>query len=250
MSTKLQKLQEMMNLVNEGITRDEFMTAFKEVVRIVQDVKDTNVSERKFIHQTLKEIPKLMTSEVYTSMSKTEKKMVKDCMSMCKDMCSDMDKRHKSDLAKMDSGMKKLEDSILSKEDIIAFIPKQKEDTGDDLVGKINRAESKISRGAIEGLEEEIKALRKELATKASSGARRVFQPYLDRFKDDCNGSNKVFYLSREPLRTDTIEVSGTDFPIILDPTVDFTVAGKVLTLTSAVPAPNTGATLICKYYA
>src|SRR3990167_8242712 len=109
--------------------------------------------------------------------------------------------------------------------------------------------DERLDKKAIKGLEDEIKQLRKEIGTKSSGGVRRVYQPKLDRFKDNCNGSNKTFYLSREPLATDTIEVSGTDFPIILDPTVDFTVSGKTLTLASATPAPNSGATLICKYY-
>lgn len=91
----------------------------------------------------------------------------------------------------------------------------------------------------------EIDALRKR---PTGGGTRRVFQPYLDRFQGD--GSTKTFYLKREPLRTDNIEVWGTDFPIVLDPDNDFTVTGKNLTLTSEVDAPTNGAILVIKYYA
>lgn len=134
---------------------------------------------------------------------------------------------------------------------ILPFPDLPKELNAKQIVDKINDSDELIDKERVEGLEDLIKELRKEIRTASSSGGspRRIYQPKLDRFKDQCDGSNKTFYLSREPLATDTIEVSGTDFPIILDPTVDFTVSGKTLTLTSAVPAPNTGSTLLCKYY-
>lgn len=103
----------------------------------------------------------------------------------------------------------------------------------------------------LEEVEERLKGeIVKTTATPRSIGSRRVYQPHIDRFTAETDGVTKTFYLKREPLRTDTIEVSGTDFPIILDPTVDFTVAGKAVTLTDRVPAPSQGATLIIKYYA
>ena len=76
-----------------------------------------------------------------------------------------------------------------------------------------------------------------------------VHTPIVDRLTALTDGSTKTFLLSKAPKDVATMEVFGTDFPIILDPTVDFTVAGKTLTLTAAVPAPSSGATLICKYY-
>lgn len=99
----------------------------------------------------------------------------------------------------------------------------------------------------IEKLEKEVDELKKR-PTGTGGGVRRVFQPYLDRFQGD--GSTKIFYLKREPLRTDNIEVWGTDFPIVLDPDNDFTVVGKTLTLTNAVDAPTNGAIIVIKYYA
>ena len=107
-----------------------------------------------------------------------------------------------------------------------------------------------VEMSIVKGLEDEIKQLRKELATKSSGGARRVFQPYVDDFSAQTNGSLKVFVLSREPLRTNTVQVFGTDFPTILRPTTDFTVSGKTLTLTAAVPAPSVGATLVAHFFA
>lgn len=104
----------------------------------------------------------------------------------------------------------------------------------------------------VEDLKKEISTLKESivLTRSATGGSRRVFQPYVERFTTQTNGSKKVFYLKRAPLRTETIKVWGTDFPIILDPTVDFTVANRTLTLSASVPAPSTGATLIIEYFA
>lgn len=124
---------------------------------------------------------------------------------------------------------------------IRTLIPKEKDDDT-ELVERIEYLEGE--------LDEKYKALDKKIVMSKGGGVRRVFQPYLDDFSDDTDGANKTFYLSREPLRTNNIEVHCTDFPIILRPSTDFTVAGKALTLTSAVDAPTSGATLLIKYYA
>lgn len=123
--------------------------------------------------------------------------------------------------------------------------PEQVRDKLEELAG-----DERVALSAIRGLEEEILKLRKEVSAAKTGGTRRVFQPYVDDFSGQTDGVTKTFYLSREPLRTNTIQVFGTDFPTILRPTTDFTVTGKTLTLTAAVPAPNTGATLLIHYYA
>lgn len=108
-----------------------------------------------------------------------------------------------------------------------------------------------VTKSVIEKLGNEIKKIRKELVTRTSGlASRRVFQPHRDDLSAFCNGTDKTFYLSRSPLKDGTVMVYGTDFPVILRPTIDFTIADKTLTLTSAVPAPSLGATLITTYYA
>lgn len=142
---------------------------------------------------------------------------------------------------------------------------------GVDGIDGINGKDGKDGKNGIDGKdgkgldEKEIEKLKKEIEDKiedlekrtktAFSNQGRVqtprytYKPMLDRFTDNTDGATKTFTLSKAPKETETMEVSGTDFPIILDPTVDFTVSGRTLTLTDAVPAPTTGATLICKYY-
>lgn len=244
------KLQGMMKLINEGLTREEFVSAFKEVLKVVKKIKDDNASELASIHQVMKQIPDKMMSEMYAGMSKTEQKMVKDCIDTCEKMCKEMEKKHKQEIAKMDLEVRMIKsDREQIIEDALGRVPPQEKETPEQVVEKINASSEQIDKERIAGLEDEIKALRKEIATKASGGVRRVFQPYVDDFSSQTNGSTKIFTLSREPLKTETVLVWGTDFPIVLRPTVDFTIVGKTLTLTSAIPAPNTGATLLVHYY-
>lgn len=248
---KLKKLQTILKEINEGITRQEFVDSFKQVIAVVKSIKGSNEQEWKLIHEAMQRIPDKMMSEMMSSMSATEKKMVKDCMDKCEKMCAEMDKKHSQEMAKMqlEVGMIKADREMII-EDALDRVPVPEKETAEQVIEKINTSSEQIDKERIKGLEDEIKTLRKEIATKASAGVRRVFQPYVDDFSAQTNGSLKVFALSRAPLRTNTIQVFGTDFPTILRPTTDFTVSGKTLTLTSAVPAPSAGATLLIHYYA
>lgn len=141
-----------------------------------------------------------------------------------------------------------LEDKINAVEAKIPQLPPEL--TSEQVVSKVNDdTASLIKRERIEGLDEELEKLSK-VSRGVRMGTRRVFQPRRDDFTASTDGSTKTFYLTHEPLDESSVMVYGTDFPVILRPTIDFTLAGKLLTLTSAVPAPTQGATLICTYFA
>lgn len=132
------------------------------------------------------------------------------------------------------------------------------EEIADDLPGnKIKnsletlKGDERLDKSAIKGLEDEFKKLRASLSTIPRGGSPRTtsYQPMVDDFSALTDGSTKTFYLSKGPRLANAIKVYGTDFPIVLRLNTDFTVANKLLTLTDSVPAPSTGATLICEYY-
>lgn len=256
---KLKKLQTILKEINEGITREEFVNAFKEVVKIVKDLQETNKKEFELIHEFTKKFSGKIQSDTSMTLADMKRQVnqifVGERMNAMQKM---IDESVKEAMDKMHGKMTEIDKKMASVRD--GYTPVKGKDyfdgkdanivTPEQTVTKINHAENKIKKSQIEGLEDEIKSLRKELATKAASGSRRVFQPYVDDFSAQTNGSTKIFYLSREPLKTGSVMVYGTDFPTILRPTIDFTIVGKTLTLTSAVPAPNTGATLICTFFA
>jgi len=231
---KLQKLKEMLTLLQEGLTRDEFTQAFKAVTEFVK---------REFARMEEK-----IDAKIARIKEGTDGKDGKD----------GRDGKDGKD-GKSIQGPKgdRGERGPQGIPGFAVFGAKGKDgkdgspDTPEQVRDKLEtlQADERLDKSAIKGLEDEIKALRKELATKTSGGVRRVFQPYVDDFSSQTNGSLKIFTLSREPLKTNTILVWGSDFPIILRPNTDFTVSGKTLTLTSAVPAPNSGATLLVMFH-
>lgn len=122
-----------------------------------------------------------------------------------------------------------------------------------EIVEKLESLEGdeRLDKKAVKGLEEELTSIRTSISSiPRGGGSRRVFQPYVDDLSASCDGANKTFYLSRAPLKAEATLVWGTDFPVILRPTIDFTVANKVLTLTSSVPAPSSGASLMVLVFA
>ena len=144
-------------------------------------------------------------------------------------------------------------------EALTPLVPK-KEDIENDIIksGEVIRdslekldGEERLDKSAIKGLDEQIEELKKSISTRSFGGVavRRIFQPKRDDLSASCDGSTKVFYLSKAPLDDGLVQVVGTDFPVILRPTIDFTIANKTLTLTDAIQAPNTGATLLVYYY-
>jgi len=67
-------------LEDDAITRQEFVTAFSEVVKIVKNIKESNLREMMAIHQTIAALSDKMRSDVSTEMSSVEKKSMDYCM--------------------------------------------------------------------------------------------------------------------------------------------------------------------------
>ena len=243
-------------LEDDALTRKEFVDAFAQVVKIIKELKSANATELRTMNDFLTRMSEKMKSDVSSEMSSAEKKT----MSYCEAEMKKIMKEHGAKMKEMDEKIMMVQDGIDGKDadekrivdDVLAKVPTPPFLTSIEIRDRLEilKDEERLDKSSIKGLEDEINALRKEIATKSSGGVRRVFQPYVDDFTASTNGSLKVFVLSRAPLRTNTVQVFGTDFPTILRPTTDFTVSGKTLTLTSAVPAPNTGATLLIHYYA
>jgi prefoldin subunit 5 len=115
--------------------------------------------------------------------------------------------------------------------------------------------DEKLKIEAIKNLRQELDKLKSMITSVGNSNGkiiggsgRYVNVPMVDDLSSLTDGSTKTFYLAKAPRNTNTIMVFGSDFPIILRPNIDFTIAGKLLTLTSAVPAPSQGATLVVNY--
>lgn len=115
-------------------------------------------------------------------------------------------------------------------------------DTAEQIAKKLNKKEKIVDWKALKNIPFEV--LNRGGSSRGGGGDTMVF----DDLTSQCDGSNKTFTLTRKARDVNKFIVQGTDFPIILRPTTDFTVTGTTLTLTAAVPAPQSGATLIAFY--
>jgi len=108
--------------------------------------------------------------------------------------------------------------------------------------------DERLDMSAIRGLEPALKELKSSGKGREGYGGTPFYKMVVDDLTDDVDGATKVFTLSKQPKKFNTMLVWGSDFPVILRPTTDFTVAGKTLTLTAEVDTPSNGATLIVQY--
>lgn len=101
-------------------------------------------------------------------------------------------------------------------------------------------------------IEKKLRAIendRPSVVQRVFGGGRPVHVPMVDDWSTLTDGSKKTFYLSKQPRSLTTTKIWGSDFPYIMRVNVDFTVTGKLVTLTSEVDAPSAGSTLVCEYY-
>lgn len=255
MSDKLAKLQEIMRLVNEGITRDDFLTAFKEVLRLVNDIKGSNEQEWSAIHDAMKKIPDRMMSEMMLSMTKTEKKMVKDCMDKCETMCAEMEQKHKEEMGKMDLEVRMIKaDREAIIEDTLAKIPEEVEETPQQVRNKLEtlKGKERLPIDAIDGLTEKLEEVSKikgqvQFVPNGSSGG-GIVKAY--DLTSQLNGVLKTFSL---PAFWRVISVHSSSVPNAFRPTTDFTTDASAMTITftdeiNASSTLNTGQTLLVVY--
>ena len=283
---KLKRLKELLKLVDEGLTKEEFVTSFKNVVKIVVAIREQNKKVIDLLQQVTDigdletvvrafdnagvAIQEKVTQSLEVSLAKRDnenqtfnkldreklEKEIKEALAKAlEDQATSLNFIHDK-VSKLrdgkDADEAKLFAKLLEAIPDIPDIPEiPKAETGGSIADKLEAMiDGKLSIDAIDELREILEDLQKRFKTgnKIVTG-RYVHTPIVDRLTDLTDGSTKTFLLSKAPKDTATMEVFGTDFPIILDPTVDFTVSGKTLTLTDAVDAPMSGSTLICKYY-
>lgn len=259
MTDELKKMQTTLDLMKKALMAGEDYARMEDIIAVAKSFKSAFDELKMSMSETERRMSQKMADEI-ESMANEMEKMKSDHKKEYK-KCMDMMERFNGSMRSMVD-----EKMVTIKSELMDAMPNEETMTKRHNEMELEMAQIGTNVGK---LGEDIKSIRDEIeqlgmkidegvkeqktgtpTRQPSAGVRRVFQPYIERFSGQTDGSTKTFYLKREPLRTDTIEVSGTDFPIILDPTVDFTVKGKAVTLTDAVPAPSQGATLIIKYFA
>ena len=259
---KLQKFKEIVDILDKDVpSATEVAELVATIIQVVKEAKEflkkQAIENKKDLNDFVNRLTEQEVQKIAEALDNLEKKANK--------VISDLKEKTKLDLDVITKNLylelKKLADSIPKEADFTEIYVKIKEVEGkipslpeeikaEQVRDKLETLEGdeRLDKKYIKGLDEELTAIR-NLPRGGGGAPRRVFQPYRDDFSSLTDGSTKTFYLTRAPLDEATVMVFGTDFPTILRPTIDFTIANKALTLTSAVPAPNTGATLLVTYF-
>ena len=264
MINSLEKFEEIAKILERDVpSTQEVADLVAQIIEVVRQAKEflekQAIDNKKDLNSFVNRLTEQEVIKISEALDNLEKKAEKVVKSIKEKTALDLD----SITRNLYKELKKLEDSIPKEADFTEIYGKIKEVEnkiptlpdeiiGEKIVDKINELpvepEFQIEKEHIKGLEEELTAIR-NLPRGGFGGSRRVFQPKRDDLSSLTDGSTKIFYLSKAPIEDNVIMVFGTDFPTILRPTIDFTIANKTLTLTSAVPAPSQGATLIVTYF-
>lgn len=239
---ELKKLEEILKKIEAYETLGGDVPTTKEVARAFEMLLEAVALLKKTLEKQIDEADEEMKREITEKVSEMEERMAKAHSATMK--------AHSQEMLQMKEKMTVEMESI---KELIPQIPDLSplEKKLEDIKKEIPKVpENLATLEAIEVLKDELKKEIDEVRKLPRGGgaSRRVFQPQRDNFTSQTDGATKTFYLTRAPL-SDVVFVYGTDFPRIYNPATDFTIANKTLTLTSAVPAPSSGATLLVEYF-
>ncbi len=166
MNEKLQKLESIINLVQESVSRTEFVDAFKVVVSQIKELRKSNETEWTLVNSAVQMLQKKLEDDNAIDL----KEIRTEITSICMKMVTQMEKEYQAKMAEIDAKLASItsgedgEDAVVDEQKIIAevlkLIPPDVEETGDEIIQKINKADLFIAPSAIEGLDELLNQIR------------------------------------------------------------------------------------------
>jgi hypothetical protein len=241
----LEKLETLLKLVNEGLSREEFVTAFENVVSLVLKIEKRNTDAVDKIESTYASLLAAIKGDSAASLDdvKTRSKFfLDDARALLAKAQTDIAAR----LATVKDGQdgKNGADGKDGKDGKDGS-PDAPEDVRDKL--ETLEGDARLDISAIKGLDdyEKLKeAANQPTRTSGGGGSSRNSVEFID-LSGQLNGSRKTFTVPRRRF----IALFGTEFPVIYRPDIDYTGSGTyTLSLTSQVAAPEAGQTLILLY--
>lgn len=145
---KLQKLESLLKIVDESLTKEEFILAFEIVVKLVRDLQVTNKEEFELMRTALDSFSAKLKEANITDIQ-TLRDQVQDSLITLSDKVD-------AKLATIRNG----EDGEDGEPGEQGLPGKDgSPDTGEEIIAKINKADSLISKEAVEGMKELQKAV-------------------------------------------------------------------------------------------
>ena len=262
MLTKTEKLKQLLNILNDGITQAEFVKSFKSVIehilklekKLIERVDGKTATEEEALKKLNEDFNKVISQakkESDSTFSGIKRRIFETittlfAKSQIKDKVDDKIKEVDEKLSQIRNGVDADEDrvSIIASERAIETIKPliPTIDTPEQIADKLEvlKDDNRLKISAIDKLREELDEL-KSRPIGGRGGARKVVYTKRINLTDQCNGTLKEFTMPKDCI--DVLAVYGTQFPITFDE-ADFTFEGQTLTLTSEVGAPQTGQTL------
>lgn len=176
--TPEEKLKFYITEIENSLTKKDFELAFEEVIKIIRSLQKTNAAEFDGIHTAFETLAAKVKKD--TSMDMT------DIRKECQKMMAGMMKEHQNTINYVYDKVRKLKDGKPGKNgvspkisdivpEVIKAMPEDPEETGDDIIAKINDAETLISKDSVEdlvALEEKVNQI--ELRPMGRGGAKGI----------------------------------------------------------------------------
>ena len=265
---KQQKLKDLLSLVNDGLSKSEFVKAFKTVLEQIttlekkliekidakQQQSDTSIADglasleplKQQFRQAIQEV-KAASETTFTAVKQRAFESINALFAKMRlnekfnSMMDEMMAEHGKKMAEMDSKVA----TIPSKEEFQAMIPEeitpvQVRDNLETLKGN-----ERLDASAIKGLDKMEESIRASIPPRVQTPA-KAYKIHLADVSSQCDGVNKTFYTGGTHFGI--VSVCGTQFPLIYRPLIDYTETATGFTLTAAVSAPDTGQTLVAQF--
>lgn len=254
--TNLARLEKMIALVDGSLTKDEFVTAFEEVMKLVLRIEKRNADAVDLIEQTWGKMYGKMQND--HSMTLSEMKAGVNELFVGEQL-----RKIREDLtAKIDTKLAEVKDGKTpSKEELKALIvplippPKKAKDGSPDTPAQIRdkletlKDEDRLDASAIKGLEDRLKRIENRPTRGGGTsaiGVRQAFKyiAHTEQPTGVIDGANLTYTVKNEIFWIAGFTLNGEQVAQL----PNFTVSGRTITFATALPAVYSGKDFECKY--
>jgi len=240
------KLEQLLKVIDEGITKEEFVKAFENVVNLVLKIEKRNTEAVDLLEKTYSNLLEKIKNDHTSSLSDLKKQV--DNVFVGKQLERIL-AEHKDKMGAVDSKIMSVKDGKKGEKGDKGDKGDRGRDGSPDNAGQIRdkleilKEDDRLDKNAVKGLEdyeEVVKSSKQKQIFSIGGGSRNAVE-FTD-LSSQLNGVLKTFYVPKRRF----IALFGTQFPVIYRPDIDYTGSGTgTLTLTSEVSAPASGQTLI-----
>lgn len=238
---KEQVLKQFMNLMDSSMSKEEFLKNQKEVVAMVVKAMNKLFGDVEHIKTTYENLLKNLEQKYDISLNDLKGKVDNVFVG---EKIKALEDSHNEKMSLVDKKIFEVDSRIAKVKD--GYTPIKNKDYFDGQPGKDFPIElgRQFDRD-IEELKKEIDAKLEEVKRTKSDklGMKKIVYTQEYDLSSQVDGSIKTFTVPRKA--TNVISVKCSQFPFIYRKTVDWTLNGNTITLTSEVQAPQAGQTLL-----